>query len=424
MPVPNTNIASNVGPQFDPKDVDYLEVQRGGYNAEYGDRTYGVFNVVTRSGFERHRQGELVLDYGSYNSTNPQISLSDHSDRFAWYGILSGYRTELGLETPAAENLHNLAHGLSGFGSLIFNQSPSDQLRLITSVRGDHYQVPNDPGGATGTNTLLGGNRPIRENAADPRVGAALQVPKLHWVARAFWGRYYQAPPLLTVSGPILAQCNSSDCGFLPLHGERDQQREFGLTIPFAGWTFDVTNFRTAAKNFFDHAVLGNSNIFFPLTIDRARVRGWEATANSPRIAGRAQFHLAYSHQYAEGAGAVTGGLTNFSPPDQGYFFLDHDQRDTVSSGLNLSLPRRAWTAVNVNHGSGFLNGNGPGHLPAHTTVDLSLGKSIGENWSLRLSALNVGNNHHMLDDSNTFGGSHFTNPREITLQLKYRFHF
>jgi len=570
VPVPNTNIASNVGPQFDPKDIDYLEVQRGGYNAEYGDRTYGVFNVVTRSGFERNRQGEVVLGYGSYNATNPQISLGDHTDRLAWYGSLSGYRTDLGLETPASENLHNLADGLSGFGSLIFNQSPSDQLRLITSVRGDHYQVPNTPDsqtqgfrdvenerdtfvnfswlhtagpgvvltvspfyhfnrahyigdyrgtpdpnvlipqddrgsnyiggvvslavtrghhnlhtgvqvfgqrdnqllgivtsdgsnppvsqretlwgsvsalfvedqykltrwltlnggvrlthfGGTGTNTLLGGNHPISENAADPRLGAALQIPKLHWVARAFWGRYYQAPPLLTVSGPVLAQCNSADCGFLPLHGERDEQREFGLTIPLAGWTFDVANFRTAAKNFFDHDVLGNSNIFFPLTIDRARIRGWEATANSPRIAGRAQFHLAYSHQYAEGAGAITGGLTNFSPPDVGYFFLDHDQRDTVSTGLNVTLPRHAWTAVNVNYGSGFLDGNGPGHLPAHTTVDLSLGKSFGENWSLRLSALNVGNNHYMLDDSNTFGGSHFTNPRELAFQLTYRFHF
>ena len=570
VPVPNTNIASNVGPQFDPKDIDYLEVQRGGYNAEYGDRTYGVFNVVTRSGFERDREGELVLGYGSYNATNPEISFGDHSDRFAWYGSLSGYRTDLGLETPSAENLHNQAAGLGGFGSIIFNKSPNDQLRLVTSIRGDHYQVPNDPDlqaqgfrdvenerdafanfswlhtigsgvvltvspffhfnrahyigdytgvpdstvsipqddrgsnyiggvvstaytrgrhnarfgaqvfgqrdnqlfavnagdgtvtvppqreilwgsvsalfledqykvtnwltlnggvrlthfGGTGTNTLLAGNHPISENAADPRLGAAIQIPKLHWVARAFWGRYYQAPPLLTVSGSLLAQCNSADCGFLPLHGERDEQREFGLTIPLAGWTFDVANFRTAARNFFDHDVLGNSNIFFPLTIDRARIHGWEATANSPRVAGRVQFHLAYSHQYAEGAGAVTGGLTNFTPPDAGYFFLDHDQRDTVSTGLNLTLPRRAWTAVNVNYGSGFLDGDGPGHLPSHTTVDLSIGKAFGENWSVRFSALNVGNNHYMLDNSNTFGGSHFTNPRELAFQVKYRFHF
>ena len=49
VPVPNTNIASNVGPQFDPKDVESLEVQRGGFSAEYGDHTYGVFNVVPQT---------------------------------------------------------------------------------------------------------------------------------------------------------------------------------------------------------------------------------------------------------------------------------------------------------------------------------------------------------------------------------------
>src|SRR5437763_614329 len=73
VPVPNTNIATNVGPQFNPEDIDYLEVQRGGYSADYGDRSYGMFNVVTRSGFERNRQAELVTSYGSYNGTNDQI---------------------------------------------------------------------------------------------------------------------------------------------------------------------------------------------------------------------------------------------------------------------------------------------------------------------------------------------------------------
>src|SRR2546429_5405178 len=145
VPVPNTSIASNVGPQFDPKDIDYLEVQRGGYSAEYGDRTYGVFNVVTRSGFERNRQAELVTSYGNFNNTNDQISFGDHTERFAYYGSLSGNRTDLGLETSSTEVLHDHATGLGGFASLIFNKTPSDQLRLVTSLRGDHYQVPNDP---------------------------------------------------------------------------------------------------------------------------------------------------------------------------------------------------------------------------------------------------------------------------------------
>src|SRR5213080_5040757 len=33
--IPNTNIASNLGPQLDPKDIDILEAQRGSYSADY-----------------------------------------------------------------------------------------------------------------------------------------------------------------------------------------------------------------------------------------------------------------------------------------------------------------------------------------------------------------------------------------------------
>ena len=555
VPVPNTNIASNVGPQFDPKDIDYLEVQRGGYNAEYGDRTYGVFNVVTRSGFERDRQGELVASYGSFNNTDNQVSFGDHTERFAYYGSFSGYRTDLGLETPSTRVINDQAAGLSGFGSLIFNKTPSDQLRLVTSVRGDHFQVPNTPeqqsagirdvenerdafvnfswlhtigtgtvvtvspfyhfnrahyeGGPNdepvipeddrGSNyvggvvslgvtrgrhnaragfqvfgqrdnqffglgvpgslttlsqrqtlwgnteaifledqfrvthwlTLNGGIRlthfggGLSENAADPRIGAAVRIPKLGWVGRAFWGRYYQAPPLLTVNGPVIESAIQQGFGFLPLHGERDEQREFGLTIPLAGWTVDVAQFRTGARNFFDHDALGNSNIFFPLTIDRARIHGWESTVTSPVVAGRAQFRFAYSHQYVEGRGGVSGGLTEFTPPETNdYYFLDHDQRDTLSSGLNFTFPSKIWSAVNVNYGSGFLDEDGPAHLAAHTTFDLSFGKTFGENWSLRVTGLNLANHHYLLDNSNTFGGTHFANPREIAIQLRYRFRY
>lgn len=574
VPVPNTNIASNVGPQFDPKDIDYLEVQRGGYNAEYGDRTYAVFNVVTRSGFERSRQGELVASYGSYNNTNDQISFGDHTDRFAWYGSVSGYRTDFGLETPDPENLHNQAAGLGGFASLIFNKTPSDQLRFVGSLRGDHYQVPNTPdmqdagirdvenerdafanfswlhtfnpgvvvtvspfyhfnrahyignyeglpdadvsvptddrgsnyfGGlvslginrsrhnfragvqafgirdnqlfavATGDGeqpvppdreiswgsvealfledqfrvtdwlTLNGGvrlthfrgegfqtdppGRPtIIENAADPRIGAALRIPKLNWVARAFYGRYYQAPPLLTVAGPLLDQCGEEgeqeECVFASLHGERDEQREFGLAIPLKGWTFDVSNFRTTAKNYFDHDALGNSNIFFPLTLERARIRGWEVTAASPRIARIASLHLAYSHQYAQWSGGITGGLVGDESCEEPLCYLDHDQTDTLSTGFNISLPRRIWGAFNVAWGSGFLDGDGPGHLPSHTTYDISVGKSFGENWNVKVSALNLTDNRYLIDVTNTFGGTHYASPREVSVQVKYRFHF
>ena len=44
VPIPNTNIATQSWRRKSiPKDIDYLEVQRGSYAAEYGDRTYWSF---------------------------------------------------------------------------------------------------------------------------------------------------------------------------------------------------------------------------------------------------------------------------------------------------------------------------------------------------------------------------------------------
>ena len=80
--IPNTNIASNLGPQIDPKDIDYLEVQRGSYQADQGDRTYGVFNVVPRTGFERDNQAELIVSGGNFGQTNDYLSVGSHTERF------------------------------------------------------------------------------------------------------------------------------------------------------------------------------------------------------------------------------------------------------------------------------------------------------------------------------------------------------
>ena len=553
VPVPNTNIASNVGPQFDPKDIDYLEVQRGGYSAEFGDRTYGIFNVVTRSGFERMRQGELVASYGNYHFTDNQLNFGDHTDRSAYYFSLNGNRSDFGLETPTEQVLHDQVAGGGVFTSLIFNATPHDQLRFAGSVRADYYQVPNDPdaqdagvrdrereqdafgnfswirtlgagsvltvspfyhfnraafeggtadvpsatnnrasnyaGGqislgvvrgnnnakvgiyafgqhdntlfslvandgsgvalsqrekvagaleaafledqfkATSWLTLNGGIRlthfsgSIHEDSASPRAGLALRIPQLNWVLRASYSRFYQAPPLNTVSGPLLDLALEQGFSFLPLHGERDEQHNFGITIPIKGWVAEADYFRTGAHNFFDHDVLGNSNIFFPLTIDSVRIRGTEVILRSPHLWRNTDVHLAYSHQFVEGSGAVTGGLTDFSPPEEGLFFLDHDQRDTLSTGFRTSLPWHSWCSGNFTYGSGFLNGDGPDHLPSYRTFDVSVGKSFGENWSAKVTALNLTDKRYFIDLSNTFGGSHFADPRLISVQVRYRFH-
>ena len=561
VPIPNSNIASNLGPQIDPKDVDTLETQRGSYSADYGDRTYGVFNVAPRTGFEGNNEAELILSAGNFYQTDDQLNFGGHTNRFAYYASLHGNRTDLGLQTPTSAVIHDRANGFGGFSSLTYNLDPQDQFRVVAQLRQDYYQVPFDPndpntpgeflrdsnkerdgfllfswvrtfspgllltvspfyhynyvdyessphdlpssatenltshyeGGQANIawveqrNDLRGGlfayaeqtsqlfglicNAPgqcqnvsppatvnptgglvavyledqfkvtswltlnagfrqthfdggVVENATDPRVGASLRIPKLNWVFRAFYGHFYQGPPLVTVSGPLLMAANNQNLGFIPLHGERDEEHQYGVTIPLWGWILDADNFLTRARNFFDHNNFNNSNLFFPITIQGARINGWELTLRSPRIHRRAQVYLTYSNQLALGCGNINGGLTDFSF-GAGCGNLDHDQRNTLHLGGQLFLPWRSYAATDVYYASGFSNGSPPpSHLPGHTTFDLTLGKNFGESFSLSLTGLNVANRRVLLDNSFTFGGTHFINPREIFVQLRYRFHY
>jgi hypothetical protein len=548
--IPNTNIASNLGPQIDPKDIDYLEVQRGSYQADQGDRTYGVFNVVPRTGFERDNQGELVVSGGNFGQTNDYLSFGGHSERSAYYGSVNGNRSDLGIQTPGPTIIHDREDGYGGFANYIFNASPEDQFRFVGSVRRDDYQIPNNPGdklddvqreadafaigswvhklgteavlttsllyhfnradldGAPGdfpisttaqrSSTYLGGQENLRihwgrneaqiglvgfsqhdsqrfdvlfndgsnapvnqklsptgslvaayvedtfkathwltltagvrqthfdggvvENATSPRLGITVLLPRVNWTVRGFYGKYYQAPPLTTLSGPLLGFAQNSNLSFLPLHGERDKEYQFGVSIPLSGWTIDVDHFRTEATNFFDHNPIGNSNVFLPITIDGALIRGSELTVRSPRVWDVAQVHVAYSNQTAEGRGAINGGLTAFSPPN-GYFQLDHDQRNTVNAGLDANLPWQAFASMNVYYGSGFSNGQGPpSHLSSHADVDMSVGKTFSQSLSGSLTVLNLTNRHLLLDNSLTFGGFHYSEPREIFAQVRYAF--
>ena len=541
-----------------------------------GDRTYGVFDVVPRSGFERNRQGELVLTLGNFYQTHNQLSLGNHSQKFAWYTSLNGNRSQYGLQPPIEQPIHDANNGYGGFVSLLFNRDAANQMRLVTQLRSDYYQIPYDPnvdswqnqlynssglrdgehetdgyaaftwvhnfnsstllqlspfyhynsakydpsladlptattsdqtgnyagvqtslstviaknsfsGGIYGYGqhehdvfgvlfnddsspnfsqpqkitagveevfvedsykpvtwlTLIGGLRQshveaaVVENAIYPRIGASLLIPKLNWVLRGFYGHFYQPPPLTSISGPVLQYANGNNTSFVALRGERDEEHQFGLQIPLRGWLLDADTFETRANNFLDHSNVGESSIFIPVTVQGALIQGWEVTLHSPRLWHYGQFHLAYSNQLAQQRGPITGGLICYPPDspacavDPGYSALDHDQRNTLNVGMNGSLPYHAYASFNLYYGSGFSNGYtdppspyGGAYLPGHVSADLAVGKTIGENFSVSVNAQNIANTRRLLDNSLTFGGFHYNDPRQIYGEVRYRFHF
>jgi hypothetical protein len=271
----------------------------------------------------------------------------------------------------------------------------------------------------------------IVENATDPRTGIAIKVPRLNWVFRAFYGKYYQAPPLATATGPVAGLAASQGFSFAPLHGERDEEHQFGVTIPYRGWDLDADTYETIASNWLDHNNIGESNLFWPITWDAALIQGWELTLRSPRVWRYGQFHLAYANQIAQATSPITGGLLFSIPP--GYAPVDHDQRNTLNFGFNATLPWQTLASTNVYYGSGFTNGEfgvagdpytNDAYLPGHTTFDISVGKSFLEKYSVSVTALNVANRRVELDNSLTFGGFHWNDPRQIYVEFRYRFHY
>jgi hypothetical protein len=580
--IPNTNIAANIAPAINPHDINYLEVLRGSYDANYGDRTYGIFNIVPRSGFQYNRSCDFTITAGSFYQTDDDLACGGHTQRFAYFLDLNGNRSNYGLQAPIAQVFGDAENGFGGFASLMFNSDSENQFRLVMSLRRDHYQIPYDPNPNSIGNQLLieGGNTPsyasrdsetepdgyvvftwlrtfgpnmqltvspfyhyngadyassptdfpvittvnqtasyaglqgtfsanfwknnvqvglygfgqhqysyfdavytdgsknfpassigvngglvaefvedkfqptswltliaglrqtefrstIAENATDPRFGVNLRIPHLNWVLRGFYGYYYQAPPLATATGPLvgIASTATTTYGFAPLRGERDTVSQFGIAIPYHGWTLDVDTYKTLAANWLDHNNIGESNLFWPITWDSALIRGWELTLRSPNIGHYGQLHLAYANQIAEASAPVTGGLicassspTCYGAP--GLSPVDHDQRNTLNVGFNATLPWHSYASTNVYYGSGFSNAF-PGmpypgnYLPPHTTFDLSAGKTFGEGkYSVSVTSTNVTNHRVELDSSITFGGFHWNNPREIYGEFRYHFDF
>ena len=554
VPVPNSNLASS-GAQFDPKDVSSLETKRGGLSANLGDRSYGVFNVVPRSGFEGHRFGEVSGSYGSFHRADGYASFGDHTadERFAYFASVNGTRTDLGLERVDIPILHDEGKTASAFASLQYKASSTDQLRFVGSFRADRNEVPNileqqalriddhtrtvdgfsnltwartseggslltispyyhfnrgeyiggqnDPlitqdgrtshygGGyvnyartagrhtvragtdsfgerwsslfgltatvgsrlslietqrlwatvmsvfvedtfrATPWMTINAGYRferfggTLTEYGNSPRVGTALAIGS-GTVLRASYGRFYQHPQVATISGPVLAFALQEGFDILPIPGERDRIWELGYGIPFRGWTLDFDWFHSQTRNAVDHEVLGNSALLFPLTIESGRIRAFESTLRSPKMLDRVTWHYALSIMSAQGRGAITGGLTDFSPPADAYFYLDHDQRVTFNTGFELLLPKQCWVSGMLLYGSGFLLGDGPDHLSPHTTADVAVGAQLTNDLTLRLTVTNLSNAEYLTGFASSFAGTHYQNPREIGLQVRYKFKY
>jgi hypothetical protein len=402
-----------------------------------------------------------VAPFYHFNQSNYESLAADQPAATTWHqesqyaGAQADGRLDVGWNSFSAglysfmqkeNDLFGVVDNTTAPPTVYPNQPANEDAGLVEFSVGDHLRLGKYV-------TLLGGERfsiyraELNESATYPRIGATVRIPKLNWVLRGFYGHFFQPAPILTVSTSALNYASGLGGGentFTPLPSERDEEHQFGIEIPYRGWMLDVDTFKNRVNNFLDHSNLGESNMYFPIAVDGALVRAWEMTLHSPSLWRYGKFYVTYSNQIAEQRGNIIGGFTCSIAGDPAcdlgpdYTPVDHDQRDTLNTGFTANLPAHTWFATNVYYGSGFVNGlactdpsscpnNGPyygSYLPAHTTFDASLGHSLGENWKLSATVINVTNHRVLLDNSVTIGGFHYNDPRMIAVEARYRFHF
>ncbi|MGC2230961.1 MAG: TonB-dependent receptor, partial [Candidatus Acidiferrum sp.] len=265
-------VAAGESPSYDLRDGEH---ERDGYVTFSWVHTFNANMLLTVSPFYHYNSA----DYQGGANDFPVISTMDQA---ANYG---------GLQATLNANFwrNEVEAGVYGFGqhqyNFFENQFTDGSQNYPASSIGVTGGLANvfidDKFKVTSWLTLMAGVRQshftadIVENATDPRYGVAVRVPRLNWVFRAFYGDYYQAPPLVTATGALLGLANSQNFTFAPLHGERDTESQFGVTIPFRGWALDADTYQTRATNWLDHNNIGESNLFWPITWDAALIQGW-----------------------------------------------------------------------------------------------------------------------------------------------------
>ncbi|MGA2220113.1 MAG: carboxypeptidase regulatory-like domain-containing protein, partial [Terracidiphilus sp.] len=427
------------------------ESEPDGYVTFSWVRTFSPNTLLTVSPFY-HYNG---ADYNGGQSDTPVIS-TVHQD-------VNYVGAQIALNQNFWKN--DLQAGLYSFGQHQYNYfdnyftdgTPNVPTSSVGVNGGVVSEFINDKFKVAPWFTLIAGFRAtqfastISETATDPRFGATLKIPRLNVVLSGFYGYYYQAPPLSTACNGSSSAVSAGTCPllnlaigqgftFAPLNGERDIQWQYGVTIPYRNWTLTADNYETRAENWLDHNNIGESNIFWPITWSSALIQGWSLTLRSPDVFHHGQFHLAYANQIAQATSPITGGL--ICPPSDltdcplnippGLAPVDHDQRNTLNVGFNGTLPWKTYASTNVYYGSGFTNGlygtpqaqyPGP-YLPSHTTFDFAIGKTFAEKYTISANSVNVANRRVQLDNSLTFGGFHWNDPRQIYGEFRYRFNY
>lgn len=142
---------------FSPRNIERMEILTGGIPAEFGLRLGAVVNIITRSGAEEPN-GEVQLNYGTYNSTSPHLLYGGSNPKgdLRYFFSFNFFRTDRGLDTPQPESpgnqrqggadyIHDYGYGNTEFARVDWIADNTNKWSFTAFNTYVNYQIPNYP---------------------------------------------------------------------------------------------------------------------------------------------------------------------------------------------------------------------------------------------------------------------------------------
>lgn len=140
------------GLELDPRFVFSMQLITGSLPAQYGFRTAGVIDIITKSGVLEDGDG-LDIYGGSYRTDRASVEAGGAAGSFSYFVEGSYDHNDIGIEnpTPSATPLHDASDQSKLFigGSDILDSS--SRITVLAGISSSNYQVPDTPGLPAGT---------------------------------------------------------------------------------------------------------------------------------------------------------------------------------------------------------------------------------------------------------------------------------
>ena len=266
-------------------------------------------------------------------------------------------------------------------------------------------------------------------------------------VAHVYYGRFYAAPLLEDVRQDCVALSQQNPCStanpVYDLKPESDAYYEMGVTHSFnPQFTGSVNVFTKTVVNILDTQQLLNTPLFAVFNNAIGLNKGVEFRLQDRLLTGDQWFFTGtVSGSYAA---CISGSTFLFPPNPVGVSCVAQlaleDHSETVASTAaythRFGGPKKLWFGtLQANYGSGFpvqfedANVSLHGTLPAHTTLDVALGRvltpgagSQDQGLGISLQVLNILNHQYPIKVANGFNTTQIANGTNLLLRLSAPF--